>query len=88
MLRPLHRNASQRVTSARNSALGVCVCVVELGTPSSVDLVCSEPAHMVTSFSNGRMGIFNMETRQLVLELESQTAGEPGKASTYNLSKP
>uniref|UniRef100_A0A8B9RGW6 Striatin, calmodulin binding protein n=1 Tax=Astyanax mexicanus TaxID=7994 RepID=A0A8B9RGW6_ASTMX len=44
----------------------------ELGIPSSVDLVCSEPAHMVTAFSNGRMGIFNMETQQLVLELESQ----------------
>uniref|UniRef100_A0A671MXR7 Striatin n=1 Tax=Sinocyclocheilus anshuiensis TaxID=1608454 RepID=A0A671MXR7_9TELE len=44
----------------------------ELGVPSSVDLVCSDPAHMVTAFTNGRMGIFNMETRQLVLELESQ----------------
>uniref|UniRef100_A0A673FY29 Striatin n=1 Tax=Sinocyclocheilus rhinocerous TaxID=307959 RepID=A0A673FY29_9TELE len=44
----------------------------ELGVPSSVDLVCSDPAHMVTAFTNGRLGIFNMETRQLVLELESQ----------------
>uniref|UniRef100_A0A672N7H4 Striatin n=1 Tax=Sinocyclocheilus grahami TaxID=75366 RepID=A0A672N7H4_SINGR len=50
----------------------------ELGVPSSVDLVCSDPAHMVTAFTNGRMGIFNMETRQLVLELESQAAGIPG----------
>ncbi|XP_051532321.1 striatin isoform X3 [Myxocyprinus asiaticus] len=49
----------------------------EMGVPSSVDLVCSDPAHMVTAFSNGRMGIFNMETRQLVLELESQAAGKP-----------
>uniref|UniRef100_A0A8B9KY19 Striatin n=1 Tax=Astyanax mexicanus TaxID=7994 RepID=A0A8B9KY19_ASTMX len=39
----------------------------ELGIPSSVDLVCSEPAHMVTAFSNGRMGIFNMETQQLCI---------------------
>uniref|UniRef100_A0A8C9T9F6 Striatin n=1 Tax=Scleropages formosus TaxID=113540 RepID=A0A8C9T9F6_SCLFO len=39
----------------------------ELGIPSSVDLVCSDPAHMVTSFSSGRTGLFNMETRQLVL---------------------
>ncbi len=53
-------------------------CGSELGVPSSVDLVCSDPAHMVTSFTNGRAGIFNMETRQLVLELESQAAGKPG----------
>ncbi|KAJ3609916.1 hypothetical protein NHX12_022010, partial [Muraenolepis orangiensis] len=43
----------------------------ELGVPSSVDLVCSEPAHMVTSFTSGQIGIFNMETRQLVLSLET-----------------
>ncbi|KAJ8360051.1 hypothetical protein SKAU_G00165760 [Synaphobranchus kaupii] len=49
----------------------------ELGTPSSVDLVCSEPAQMVTSFSSGQTGLFNMETRQLILSLES--AAEPGK---------
>uniref|UniRef100_A0A673MCX9 Striatin n=1 Tax=Sinocyclocheilus rhinocerous TaxID=307959 RepID=A0A673MCX9_9TELE len=41
----------------------------ELGVPSSVDLVCSDPAHMVTAFTNGRMGIFNMETRQLLLDV-------------------
>ncbi|XP_066503198.1 striatin isoform X3 [Hoplias malabaricus] len=57
----------------------------ELGIPSSVDLVCSEPAHMVTAFSNGRMGIFNMETQQLVLELESQNAGEPD--APYQINK-
>lgn len=56
----------------------VCVCVVELGIPSSVDVVCSETAHMVTAFNNGRTGVFNMETQQLVLELESQDTGEPG----------
>ncbi|MCJ8737501.1 hypothetical protein PDJAM_G00024620 [Pangasius djambal] len=56
----------------------------ELGIPSSVDLVCSEPAHMVTAFSNGRTGIFNMETRQLVLELESQNAGEPDAPRQIN----
>uniref|UniRef100_A0A674EK23 Striatin n=1 Tax=Salmo trutta TaxID=8032 RepID=A0A674EK23_SALTR len=39
----------------------------ELGVPTSVDLVCSEPAHMVTSFSTGEIGLFNMETRQLIL---------------------
>uniref|UniRef100_A0A8C9XXX7 Striatin n=1 Tax=Sander lucioperca TaxID=283035 RepID=A0A8C9XXX7_SANLU len=35
----------------------------QLGIPSSVDLVCSEPAHLVTSFTNGEIGLFNMETR-------------------------
>uniref|UniRef100_A0A3Q3AHU2 Striatin n=1 Tax=Kryptolebias marmoratus TaxID=37003 RepID=A0A3Q3AHU2_KRYMA len=43
----------------------------QLGIPSSVDLVCSEPAHLVSSFTNGQIGLFNMETRQLVLSLES-----------------
>uniref|UniRef100_A0A667Z7A1 Striatin n=1 Tax=Myripristis murdjan TaxID=586833 RepID=A0A667Z7A1_9TELE len=52
----------------------------ELGVPSSVDLVCSEPAHMVTSFTSGQIGLFNMETRQLVLNLES--ALEPGRPGT------
>lgn len=64
----------------------VRVCVIELGIPSSVDMVCSEPAHMVTSFSNGRTGIFNMETQQLVLELESQNAGEPGTSTHHALN--
>lgn len=49
---------------------------LELGVPSSVDLVCSEPAHLVTSFTNGQIGLFNMETSQLVLSLESNL--EPG----------
>uniref|UniRef100_A0A8B9KZU3 Striatin n=1 Tax=Astyanax mexicanus TaxID=7994 RepID=A0A8B9KZU3_ASTMX len=43
----------------------------DLGLPSSVDLVCSDPAYMVTSFNNGRIGLFNMETRQQVLNMES-----------------
>uniref|UniRef100_A0A8C5E9C5 Striatin n=1 Tax=Gouania willdenowi TaxID=441366 RepID=A0A8C5E9C5_GOUWI len=43
----------------------------KLGVPSSVDLVSSEPAHLVTSFTNGQIGLFNMETRQLILSLES-----------------
>ncbi|KAK2824100.1 hypothetical protein Q5P01_021275 [Channa striata] len=43
----------------------------KLGVPSSVDLVCSDPAHLVTSFTNGQIGLFNMETRQMVLSLES-----------------
>uniref|UniRef100_A0A671VNY0 Striatin n=1 Tax=Sparus aurata TaxID=8175 RepID=A0A671VNY0_SPAAU len=51
----------------------------ELGVPTSVDLVSSEPAHMVTSFTTGHIGLFNMETQQLVLKLES--AGPPGKST-------
>ncbi|KAK9540776.1 hypothetical protein VZT92_003206 [Zoarces viviparus] len=47
----------------------------ELGVPTSVDLVSSESAHMVTSFTTGHIGLFNMETQQLVLKLES--AGPP-----------
>ncbi|XP_051237235.1 striatin isoform X2 [Dicentrarchus labrax] len=47
----------------------------DLGVPTSVDLVSSEPAHMVTSFNTGHIGLFNMETQQLVLKLES--AGPP-----------
>uniref|UniRef100_A0AAX7SR58 Striatin n=1 Tax=Astatotilapia calliptera TaxID=8154 RepID=A0AAX7SR58_ASTCA len=54
----------------------------KLGIPSSVDLVCSDPAHLVTSFTNGQIGLFNMETRQLVLSLESNL--EPGTPSHIN----
>ncbi|XP_063773972.1 striatin isoform X3 [Pseudophryne corroboree] len=43
----------------------------ELGIPSSVDLVSCDPAHMVASFNSGHTSIFNMETRQKVLTLES-----------------
>uniref|UniRef100_A0AAY4EP36 Striatin n=1 Tax=Denticeps clupeoides TaxID=299321 RepID=A0AAY4EP36_9TELE len=39
----------------------------DLGIPTSVDLVCSDPAYMVTAFNTGEIGIFNMETQQLVL---------------------
>uniref|UniRef100_A0A8C3AJX8 Striatin n=1 Tax=Cyclopterus lumpus TaxID=8103 RepID=A0A8C3AJX8_CYCLU len=54
----------------------------KLGVPSSVDLVCSEPAHLVTSFTNGQLGLFDMETRQLVLSLESNL--EPGTPCQIN----
>uniref|UniRef100_A0A672YV74 Striatin-like n=1 Tax=Sphaeramia orbicularis TaxID=375764 RepID=A0A672YV74_9TELE len=59
---------------------GPCLCVSdpELGAPSSVDLVCSDPAHLVASFTTGQIGLFNMETRQLVLSLESSPeSGSP-----------
>uniref|UniRef100_A0A4W5MB60 Striatin, calmodulin binding protein n=1 Tax=Hucho hucho TaxID=62062 RepID=A0A4W5MB60_9TELE len=54
----------------------------ELGVPTSVDLVCSEPAHMVTSFSTGEIGLFNMETRQLILKLDQ--TGEPDAPCKIN----
>ncbi|RVE76789.1 hypothetical protein OJAV_G00012120 [Oryzias javanicus] len=54
----------------------------ELGAPTSVDLVSSDPAYMVASFSSGHMGLFNMETQQLVLKLES--AGEPDAPCKIN----
>lgn len=56
----------------------------ELGVPTSVDLVSCEPAHMVTSFTSGHIGLFDLETQQLVLTLES--AGPPGKAKASFLS--
>ncbi|XP_060609960.2 striatin isoform X3 [Anolis sagrei] len=43
----------------------------EMGIPSSVDLVSSDPNHMVASFNSGHTSIFNMETRQCILTLES-----------------
>ncbi|NWT50412.1 STRN protein, partial [Erythrocercus mccallii] len=43
----------------------------EMGIPSSVDLVSSDPSLMVASFNSGHTSIFNMETRQRVLTLES-----------------
>ncbi|XP_054423799.1 striatin isoform X3 [Pteronotus mesoamericanus] len=43
----------------------------ELGIPASVDLVSSDPSHMVASFSKGYTSIFNMETQQRILTLES-----------------
>uniref|UniRef100_A0A7N6BDK1 Striatin n=1 Tax=Anabas testudineus TaxID=64144 RepID=A0A7N6BDK1_ANATE len=54
----------------------------ELGVPTSVDMVSSEPAHMVTSFSTGHIGLFSMETQQLVLKLES--AGPPESPCKIN----
>ncbi|NXS11867.1 STRN protein, partial [Neodrepanis coruscans] len=43
----------------------------EMGIPSSVDLVSSDPSLMVASFNSGYTSIFNMETRQRILTLES-----------------
>uniref|UniRef100_A0A8C5SKR8 Striatin n=1 Tax=Laticauda laticaudata TaxID=8630 RepID=A0A8C5SKR8_LATLA len=43
----------------------------EMGIPSSVDLVSSDPSLMVASFNTGYTSIFNMETKQHILTLES-----------------
>lgn len=53
------------------------VFVSELGPPTSVDAVSSEPAHMVAAFAGGHVALFNMETQQRVLTMES--AGPPGE---------
>uniref|UniRef100_A0A8C9VXP1 Striatin n=1 Tax=Scleropages formosus TaxID=113540 RepID=A0A8C9VXP1_SCLFO len=60
-----------RLWNAADTSPALAIFNENLGIPSSVDLVCSDPAHMVTSFSSGRTGLFNMETRQLVLSLVS-----------------
>uniref|UniRef100_O43815-2 Isoform 2 of Striatin n=1 Tax=Homo sapiens TaxID=9606 RepID=O43815-2 len=52
-------------------ALSVFNDTKELGIPASVDLVSSDPSHMVASFSKGYTSIFNMETQQRILTLES-----------------
>ncbi|XP_067840209.1 striatin isoform X2 [Heptranchias perlo] len=43
----------------------------ESGIPTSVDIVCSDPSHLVSSFVNGRTSIFDMETCQRFLTFES-----------------
>lgn len=53
------------------------VSVSELGPPTSVDAISSEPAHMVAAFSSGHVALFNMETQQRVLMMEA--AGPPGE---------
>ncbi|XP_041839247.1 striatin-like isoform X2 [Melanotaenia boesemani] len=62
-----------RLWSAANTSPSLAVFNErgELGIPTSVDLVSSEPAYMVTSFNTGYIGLYNMETQQLVLKLES-----------------
>ncbi|XP_074065799.1 striatin isoform X1 [Macrotis lagotis] len=58
-------------TTEISPALSVFNDNQELGIPASVDLVSSDPSHMVASFSNGYTSIFNMETQQRILTLEA-----------------
>ncbi|XP_054976031.1 striatin isoform X1 [Sorex araneus] len=66
-------------TSEAAPALSVFAENPELGVPASVDLVSSDPSHMVAAFSKGYTSIFNMETQQRVLTLEAD--GDPTGAS-------
>ncbi|XP_031417694.1 striatin isoform X3 [Clupea harengus] len=65
-------------------ALAVFNQDLEMGIPSSVDLVCSEPAHMVASFDSNQIGIFNLETQQLLLKLDTETPAEKDISSHIN----
>uniref|UniRef100_A0A3P8UM05 Striatin n=1 Tax=Cynoglossus semilaevis TaxID=244447 RepID=A0A3P8UM05_CYNSE len=54
----------------------------ELGVPTSVDVVTCEPNQMITSFSTGHICLFNMETQQLILKIDS--AGPPDAPCKIN----
>ncbi|XP_012868975.1 PREDICTED: striatin [Dipodomys ordii] len=56
----------------------------ELGIPASVDLVSSDPSHMVASFSKGYTSIFNMETQQRILTLESNVDSTSSSSCQIN----
>ncbi|XP_063054079.1 striatin isoform X2 [Engraulis encrasicolus] len=75
-----------RLWDAANTdpALAVFNQDLELGIPSSVDLVRSEAAHMVSAFDSGQIGIYNMETQQLLLKLDTETPGESDISSHIN----
>ncbi|XP_062895874.1 striatin isoform X2 [Mobula hypostoma] len=62
-----------RLWSANEIAPSLCVFNEnkESGIPTSVDIVCSDPSHLVSSFVNGQTSIFDMETCQRFLTFES-----------------
>uniref|UniRef100_A0A4W3GLT9 Striatin n=1 Tax=Callorhinchus milii TaxID=7868 RepID=A0A4W3GLT9_CALMI len=43
----------------------------EFGIPTSADIVCSDPSHLVSSFGSGQTSIFDMETCQRIVTFES-----------------
>nr|XP_009932689.1 PREDICTED: striatin isoform X2 [Opisthocomus hoazin] len=57
----------------------------EMGIPSSVDLVSSDTSLMVASFNSGHTSIFNMETRQRILTLES--SGDTTVSSSCQINR-
>lgn len=65
-------------------ALAVFNQDLEMGIPSSVDVVSSEPAHMVVAFDSGHIGLYNMESQQLHLKLDTEAAGESDISSHIN----
>nr|XP_057941018.1 striatin isoform X2 [Doryrhamphus excisus] len=60
----------------------------ELGVATSVDVASTEPAHMVASFTSGHVGVFNMETQQLVVKLQSAGAADAACRINKVLSHP
>ncbi|XP_043536596.1 striatin-like isoform X1 [Chiloscyllium plagiosum] len=64
-----------RLWNATEIAPSLCVFNEnrESGIPTSVDIVCSDPSHLVSSFVNGQTSIFDMETCQRILTFESNT---------------
>ncbi|XP_077574893.1 striatin-like isoform X2 [Stigmatopora nigra] len=60
----------------------------ELGVPTSVDVSSSEPAHAIASFSDGHVGIFDMETQQLLLKMESVGTADSSRPINKVLSHP
>ncbi|XP_064316276.1 striatin-3 isoform X3 [Phalacrocorax carbo] len=66
-----------------------CICTYngekEHGTPTSVDFIGCDPAHMVASFNTGSTVIYDLETSQSVVMLSSQT--ESGVQSNNHINK-
>ncbi|XP_048452393.1 striatin [Rhincodon typus] len=64
-----------RLWNATEIAPSLCIINEnrESGIPTSVDVVCSDPSHLVSSFVNGQTSIFDMETCQRFLTFESNT---------------
>ncbi|XP_072107106.1 striatin isoform X2 [Mobula birostris] len=62
-----------RLWSANEIAPSLCVFNEnkESGIPTSVDIVCSDPSHLVSSFVSGQTSIFDMETCQRFLTFET-----------------
>ncbi|XP_077381848.1 striatin-like isoform X2 [Festucalex cinctus] len=60
----------------------------ELGVATSVAVSSSEPAHAVAAFAGGHLGVFDMETQQLLLKMESAGATDASCQINKVLSHP
>lgn len=67
-----------RVWDAADTKPALTVIRPELGAPSSLDLLSSDPSLMVCSFASGNIGIFSLETHQLLLRLDSEPGPDRG----------